>query len=249
MSLWGEFDFCPKCDHNNLWLNYFYIHAKNSPLINLRSTKRIGPHDINILYFIFGSLLGDSYAEKHGNGTRICFQQEGSHSAYLLWMHTYVSQLGYCNESLPKFTTRLGYQGKLRTILRFKTFTYTSFNWIRECFYTNEFVINKKILPSCIEEYLSPLALAVWIMDDGSKGSSGLKLATNNFSEQEVVTLINILYAKYNLKSSLQLVKNSALDINKQYIIYISKYSMSDLSHIVKPHLHPSMKYKLNGYL
>ena len=168
MSLWGEF--CPKCDHYYLCLNYIYINAF-SPLIKLRSIKRIGPHDINILYFIFGSLLGDSYAEKHGNGTRICFQQEGSHSAYLLWMHTYVSHLGYCNESSPKLTTRLGFQGKLRTILRFKTFTYASFNWIRECFYTNESGINKKILPSCIEEYLSPLALAVWIMDDGGKVS------------------------------------------------------------------------------
>ena len=86
-------------------------------------------------------------------------------------------------------------------------------------------------------------------MDDGGKVSSGLKLATNNFSEQEVFTLIKILYTKYNLKSSIQHDENSASNINKQYIIYISKYSMSDLSHIVKPHLHPSMKYKLNGYL
>ena len=86
-------------------------------------------------------------------------------------------------------------------------------------------------------------------MDDGSKVSSGLKLATNHFSEQEVFTLMNILYIKYNIKSSIQLAKNSALDTNKQYNIYISKYSMIDVSYIVKPYIHPSMKYKLNGNL
>ena len=173
MSLWGEL-FCPKCD-NYLFFNIIYINAL-APILKIRSVNRIGPHNINILYFIFGSLLGDGYAERHGNGTRICFQQEGSHSAYLLWLHKYVSDLGYCNESLPKLSTRLGNFGKIRTVLRFKTFTYSSFNWIEDCFYktvdAKSFLkkdiekpsnsqVKIKILPSCIEEYLSPMALAV----------------------------------------------------------------------------------------
>jgi ubiquinol-cytochrome c reductase cytochrome b subunit len=51
-----------------------------------RAIKRIGPHNIDILSIIIGSLLGDAYAEKHGLGTRICFQQEDNHSAYLYWL-------------------------------------------------------------------------------------------------------------------------------------------------------------------
>jgi hypothetical protein len=61
-------------------------HA-NLPLMftspRTRAIKRIGPHNIDILSIIIGSLLGDAYAEKHGLGTRICFQQEDNHSAYL----------------------------------------------------------------------------------------------------------------------------------------------------------------------
>jgi len=47
--------------------------------------KRIGPHNIDILSIIFGSLLGDAYAEyrKQGKGTRISFMQEASHLTYL----------------------------------------------------------------------------------------------------------------------------------------------------------------------
>ena len=104
-----------------------------------------------------GSLLGDAYAEKHGNGTRICFQQEHTNSQYLMWFHSYLSKFGYCSETKPKVTTRLGKGGKLRYISRFKTYTYTSFNWIHTAFYFQ----NKKIVPYDLAEYLSPLALSV----------------------------------------------------------------------------------------
>src|ERR1700749_1584682 len=133
MSLWGEL-ICPTCKikilvFNNLSLiNYClcYILPFSEPKI--KAMKRIGPHNLNILDFIFGSLLGDGFAEKRSGGTRINFYQEGTHSAYLIWAHSYVANLGYCSSNIPKFQTRLNKYGKIRTILRFRTYTYTSFN-------------------------------------------------------------------------------------------------------------------------
>jgi hypothetical protein len=83
-------------------------------------------------------------------------------------------------------------------------------------------------------------------MDDGAKSSAGLKLCTNNFSEKEVLFLCNILNIKFNLEANIQSAGNK---LNKQYIIYIPKTSMINLTKIVEPYIHPSMKYKLNGYL
>jgi hypothetical protein len=80
MSYWGE---CPKCI-DKLKINYLEMFILPYNILKIRAIKRIGPHNIDILSIIFGSLLGDSYAEKHGNGTRICFQQERSHNTYLL---------------------------------------------------------------------------------------------------------------------------------------------------------------------
>jgi ubiquinol-cytochrome c reductase cytochrome b subunit len=68
--------------------------------------KRIGPHNIDILSIIIGSLLGDAYAEKHGLGTRIFLQQEDNHSACLFWLHNTVSNLGYYNEKIPELSRR-----------------------------------------------------------------------------------------------------------------------------------------------
>jgi hypothetical protein len=80
---------------------------------------------------------------------------------------------------MPKILTRLGKNGKIRYISRFKTYTYSSFNWIQEIFYV-------KIIPSCIDILMSHLLLAIWIMDDGGVVSTGLKIATNSFTETEV---------------------------------------------------------------
>lgn len=52
----------------------------------ITAESRVGPHNLDILSIIYGSLLGDSHAERRfsGNGTRISFVQESSHTEYLL---------------------------------------------------------------------------------------------------------------------------------------------------------------------
>lgn len=241
MSLWGIF-LCPKWfEILNLGSN-FNIYSLSLPFIipRIRSINRIGPHNYDILSILIGSLLGEGYAERHGNGTRFCFQQEHSNNPYLLWFHNYLSNLGYCTRNIPIITTRLGSGGKLRYISRFKTYTFVSFNWIHSDFYKKGI----KVIPLDIGNYLSPLALAIWIMDYEGKVSSGLKLATNSFSKREVEYLAILLRNKYGLKVSVI----SAGKIN-QYNLYFSKSTMKILTQIVKPYLHPTMYYKFNGYL
>lgn len=58
-----------------------------------------------------------------------------------------------------------------------KTYTFRTFNWIQEAFYPE----GKRVVPIFLQVYLSPLALAIWVMDDGAKVSSGIKLGTNGF--------------------------------------------------------------------
>ena len=204
----------------------------------IRANKRIGPHEKIVLEIIFGCLLGDGHAEYRsiGNGTRITFYQEGTHVSYLLWLHGLLSDLGYCSPKTPEIKTRLGSKGIVRKIIRFRTWTYTSFNWIKELWYVN----NVKVVPNNIAAFLSPLALAIWIMDDGSKVNQGLKLCTNSFTYSDCLLLVKVLYENFNLKASVQ-----SSGVHTQYIIYIWKESMPKLREIVIPYVHSSMKYKL----
>lgn len=145
----------------------------------IRSIKRIGPHNKDILEFIEGSLLGDGHLEQHGNGSRLCLQQESSNKAYLMWSHKFLADRYYCNPILPLITSRIGNKGKIRYVLRIKTWTYASLNEIQKKYYNN----NKKQIPCDFN--LTPFMLAIWIKDAGSRSGRGLKLATNNFTYDE----------------------------------------------------------------
>jgi len=89
----------------------------------LNGSTRIGPHNIDILSIIYGSLLGDAHGEKRlaGLGTRITFYQEGSHLKYILYLHNLFSQLGYCSDNIPVIQERLVKGGKVRKTARFST--------------------------------------------------------------------------------------------------------------------------------
>ena len=141
-----------------------------------------------------------------------------------------------CNTKIPNITTRLGTKGKLRKVIRFSTWTYTSFNWIHDLWYKDKI----KCVPSCINQYLTPLALAIWIMDDGAKVGNGLKFSTNSFSYNDCLLLIKALNDNFNIKASIQSAGNK-----NQYVIYIWKESMNDLRDIVSQYIIPEMKYKL----
>jgi hypothetical protein len=126
----------------------------------------------------------------------------------------------------------------IKYYFRFRTFTFSSFNWIFEAFYPG----NRKVVPMLIDTYLSPLALAIWMMDDGCIiKNRGFRFSTNSYTLQECKYLSSLLETKYNLKTS---IHKSGLNIH--YNIYIPKSSFKDLIKIVKPHFHPSMYYKLD---
>jgi ubiquinol-cytochrome c reductase cytochrome b subunit len=242
MSLWGEDN---KPQMYNLYLFFFslllitLIYLNNQPKVRkLKSINRIRLHNKDVISIIFGSLLGNTYCEKksYGIGTRFNFYQEASHVKYLMVLHKLFSELNYCNPKLPIITTRLGNKGKIRKVASFTTGTYISFNWIYDLWYDNKI----KHVPKCIDQYMTPLALAIWIMNDGTKISKGIKLCTYPFSYNDCLLLIKTLNNNFNIKASIQ-----STGQKDQYLIYIWKESITDLIYIISPYIIPVMKSKL----
>lgn len=238
---WKSFLKIKKLDNNPL--KHLALFTSKVP-----STKRIGPHNHYILCILIGSLLGDGNIERNGNGSRFCFYQSGEHVEYILWLHSILLKHGYCKENTPIIETRI-IHGKLNYYCRFKTFTYSSFNWIYDEFYPSWHYTDenrKKTLPSWIEDYLSPVALAIWIMDGGEWiKNRGLiipwKLSSDCFTLTEVQFLVYILEKKYNL--NLAIHSTGAID---QYNIYFPKQNLPTLIPIVLPYMDPYFLYNLN---
>lgn len=234
MSLWGIE--LPQMEMFSLWV--VCVDKKK-----LRSTERIGPHHIDVFATLFGSLLGDAYAEKRVNATRICFQQENTNVEYLRnKLHSFFVERSYTNPKVPKLQKRIGVQNQIRFVCRFKTWSFQSFNWLHDIFYKKQNGKWIKVVPESqyLKIYRTPLALAIWIMDDGCKSGSGLKRSTHSFCTDDLLRLSNFLTEFYGLKNSI----NSA-GIKDQYVIYIWKESMPKRISLVHLHMVPGMFYKL----
>jgi len=217
--------------------------------IRINGLSRIGPHPLIILSIIYGSLLGDAHAERRlyknnnelvlGN-TRISFKQGSPNVQYLLHNWKIFSSYSYCSLEKPKLLKTISKLNKVYYYSRFHTWTFSSFNYIHDIFYKN----NKKILPSydILFNIIDSLALATWIMDDGSKNpKSGLILHTDNFDYNEVLLLCKLLETKFNILAYPRL-KNK--DKN-QWLIYIPKIYMPLLINIVSKHFSLDMMRKL----
>ena len=222
----------------------FHI-SKQLNKTRITSLERIGPHNIDIISIIIGSLLGDGHLEKRnrGIGTRIKFEQSNKNVEYLMWFHSYLSTRGYCNINKPELKKRIRKNGEIYFHYSINTYTFSSFNWIHDMFYMCSEGKYVKIIPHNIEQYLTPLALAIWFMDDGSKLKKGAKIATNCFTYKELSQLCEILKNKFNLTITIH-----SGGKNKGNTLYISSQSMSTFSNIVKPYMLPTLYYKLGDY-
>lgn len=224
-----------------------------------RKAQPEGPHSLEILSLLFGSLLGDSYAEKRGISTRFHLQQEESNMEYLFWFHNFLASRGYCSPKRPKLQKRIGKGNKVRFYSRIRTYSFSSLTWIYGLFYPTELSNSwtkvglpleekvqakatpeglRKRVPREIGTFLTPLALAVWIMDNGCRAGSGLKLSTNGFPKKDVEFLASVLKNKYSIQSSVHCSDN-------QYTLYIWKKSMNIVRLLVKPYLVSSMWRKV----
>jgi LAGLIDADG DNA endonuclease family/Proton-conducting membrane transporter len=116
------------------------------------------------------------------------------------------------------------------------------------------YVLNKetkkfiKIVPLNIEDLLTSIGLAHWIMGDGYWDSHGktVDICTDNFTLSEVELLIRVLKDKFNLLATIK----RRIKANKE-VCWRIRFSgkpenLSNLKSLVQPHFFPSMLYKLN---
>ena len=158
---------------------------------------------------------------------------------YLFWLYSFFYNRGYCSNLEPRMsniTVRHKGVESIHHRYEFNTFTFRSFNWVHEMFYDK----GKKVIKADLENYMTPLCLAILISDDGCWAKLGVRIATNCFSLTEVELLVRILGNKFNLDCTIQTLKPS-----NNYSIYIKGSSIPRLREILLPHIHPSMKYKL----
>ena len=187
----------------------------------VKASERIGPHNSIILDIQIGSLLGDGWAEKRIGATRLHIHVSAKNVEYIMWLHKILAIQGYCNPNKPKINKQIGKNNKIYYSIKIRTWSFTSQNYIYEAFYKNRI----KIIPSYefLMDHLTPLALAIWVMDDGSKDGSGIRISTNCFKKEEILILLKVLKDKYDITANLR----------QQFVISIPKKEMVKFHEII----------------
>lgn len=195
---------------------------------------------------IIGTLLGDSSLQtfnKDRKTYRLRFFQKLDQKEYIDHLYEIWKDWVLTPPKISSYQDKR--TNKIYSRIYFNTITHSEFKKFGDLFYKQDPENRKfvKIVPSeeILMNTLTARGLAYWFMDDGSRVSKNVKsmrICTDSFKYEEVLTLIKILNIKFNLKCSI--IKDGS---NNR--IYISSYSYYDFIKLINPYIIPSMEYKI----
>lgn len=211
------------------------------------SKERVGPNNKdsqNVISVLVGNLLGDGYGEKRKNRTRFQMHIISRNAEYVFWLHKFFAEKGYSSPKKPVVKKQIGKKNNIYFSIKWKTFYFSSLNFLYDSFYsTNKDTIennqNIKNVPTNIYSLLTQQALAIWIMNNGGKSGSQLKISTGSFCYSDNLLLQKTLKTKFSIEPSIQRHKD-------KYSLYFKKNQIFSLYNIVKPYILLCMRYKFN---
>jgi hypothetical protein len=192
---------------------------------------------------IIGTLLGDSSMSIRSGRPHysIKFEQGAMHEEYI--HHLYEIFKAYVGT--PP-TDRWIDEAKTRKAWWFRTYRHEHFKFYYHLFYqTTQDGKKVKRVPENIKDFLTPVAVAYWFMDDGTYTLNENKteiyywFSTEGFTKDEVQILCDALRDKFSIRA------NPSKD--KQFWrIYVLAESSIVLKNLILPHIHQSFLYKLS---
>lgn len=184
---------------------------------------------------LVGHLLGDGcvYKETPNGKAKISISHQEKHSQYFHW------KVAMFDPFINGYYTSVDKRGN-SIMLQTTSICHQEINYFLDMFYTSDRI---KIVPKNLDIYLTPLALAVWIQDDGNlKSGCNMRIATMSFTYEENLMLQSYLKRCFDLNSKVMGFKYK----NKQYWqITLNKENTQKLSDIIRPYVVECMKYKI----
>lgn len=179
--------------------------------------------------FIVGTLLGDGCITNQGSYPRLVIVHSKKFELYFHWK---ISQMDrYFNLWREQI-----HKTKNSTLLYTETLQHPGLTEFYHLFYSQK----KKIVPPNLDIFMTPYALAVWFLDDGTLNSkTNHRIHTNCFTYPEQVQLQSLLKRCFDLKCKIVTRKDG------QYILSFDRINTVKLSKIIEPYVIPQMQYKL----
>lgn len=223
-------------------VNYYFKKYDISPL---KPHERMDVPDLSNEQrsFLIGTMLGDGSLElaHTGMNARLHVEHTVDQVDYVIWKHHLIK---------PFVTGPVKYRERSRKgnksiMCGFRTVSHPIFTDLHRMFYD----AGVKVVTNEIARELTPMALAVWLMDDGSKNGNSTIFCTHSFTRPELERLQSELSGKFKINTTLQAAGHRKGSNQKMYNIYVLKNSMERLVELLRPYVIEPMQYKLEPSL
>ena len=189
---------------------------------------------------IIGSLLGDARLECRSVGARFPITARfrvhhgEKQKEYVFWKYKILKDL------VLREPREISWTNPKRDLYEISWYFHTkslrNFGILHQYFYHNKV----KILPKYIFDLLNSKMMAVWYMDDGSYNGKSITLNTQGFPKDDQIKITDFLRTKFKINSTI--VKEYS-----NWKIRVGSRDFEKFLSIVKPHIIPSMNYKMGN--
>lgn len=184
---------------------------------------------------VLGGILGDASIQmgnKRSLNARINFKHSLKQYDYCIWKYDIMKSLV---KTPPTIENNGGYGDKIVT-----------FNTMSMPCFTNMYDVVKRngettVTQEHLDNITDTIALAVWVMDDGSKatGQNLINISLGNRTKEEVELLQTWMKQKWDIQTTISHGKEWVMRVSRQY-------ESLKLKELIEPHVIDSMKYKIS---
>ena len=169
---------------------------------------------------IIACLLGDGSLSKSGKNYRLRIEHNSKHREYMEWKYNLLKRI--CISEIQYIASHSSF--------RFGTVGHPQITSLRQLWYQSTKQIVKEL-------ELTPLMIAVWFMDDGTKHRDTVDISVHNFSPQSLERLRKQL-STFGIETTINSDSKGAR-------LYVLKKSYPNFKTLVSPYIIKCMAYKL----
>lgn len=214
-------------------ITYFSRQRGNGKILNNNELRK-EPLSDKQKSFVVGTVLGDGSMRCRANASlSICHSVK--QSDYLLYK---LEQIPFI---FTYFPTTYEYTDKPLKLLKATSIAHPDLTTLYHMIYING---RKTITRQLLDEFIDGYALAFWFQDDGSHGA----IATNHFTHEENQIIQKFLRDRFGLDCNIQYNPERTTTFGRakeSYNIRFNRGQFRKFSDIIRPHMHPSLLYKL----
>lgn len=211
---------------------------RSNKIENYKQSLRLSTLQRDVLV---GTLLGDGCLETQNKGKtyRLKIEHSIKQKDYVDWKYLVFKDWVLTQ---PQVKKHLSF-GAIRENYFFSTISHGSLRFYGQQFYQGK----EKIIPKLIKKLLTPRALAIWFMDDGSIKSDqhrALIIHSQSFTQNDLKKVIEVLKNQYGVETILRKCQDG-----NSFGLYITSKTVNIFINLIREYFLPSMVYKLGNKL